>query len=123
MRPPIAILVTVLALSTLVPAAPPQHARVELLAAPAASKQSLLLGIHFLFDPGWHIYWVNPGDSGQPPSVTWHLPAGFEAGEIDWPRPQRIVDSPQIVDYGYQDDVTLLVPLGASRASSHSPFE
>ena len=25
------------------------------------------LGLHFQLERGWHIYWVNPGDSGEPP--------------------------------------------------------
>ena len=32
--------------------------------------------------PGWHTYWKNPGDSGEPPRLEWALPAGFTAGEI-----------------------------------------
>jgi len=62
-------------------------------------------------EKGWHIYWVNPGDSGQPPAFKWQLPLGLVAGEIQWPRPERMQSSPQLADYGYHDDVTLLVPL------------
>ena len=25
------------------------------------------LGYKFVFTPGWHTYWINPGDSGGPP--------------------------------------------------------
>jgi DsbC/DsbD-like thiol-disulfide interchange protein len=74
-------------------------------------------GLNFQLDKGWHIYWVNPGDSGQPPRVEWHLPAGFSAREIDWPAPQRLGTS-TIVDFGYDDAVMLLVPM---RASSSLP--
>ena len=28
----------------------------------------------------WHTYWVNPGDSGAPTEIKWHLPPGWEAG-------------------------------------------
>src|SRR5579864_3388234 len=46
------------------------HARVELLSRQATLHpgSALQLGIHFILEPGWHIYWINPGDSGQPPS-------------------------------------------------------
>ena len=27
--------------------------------------------------PGWHGYWLNPGDAGLPMDVKWQLPAGF----------------------------------------------
>ena len=94
-------------------AQPLPHARVELLTdqSTVAPEQQFLAGIHFVLENGWHIYWINPGDSGQPPSLQWKLPPGAHAGEILWPRPQRIQDSSEIVDYGYQADVLLLVPL------------
>jgi DsbC/DsbD-like thiol-disulfide interchange protein len=87
------------------------HARVELIADNNASGQApaLRLGLHFELDPGWHIYWQNSGDSGQPPSVQWQLPPGFTAGAIEWPAPQRL-EHPPIVDYGYENDVLLVVP-------------
>lgn len=60
-------------------------------------------------DPGWHIYWINPGDSGQPPSFQWQMPAGFSAGEIQSPRPERMQATPQLADFGYHDEVLLAV--------------
>lgn len=68
-----------------------------------------MLGVYFTLEKGWHIYWVNPGDSGQPPVFKWQLPSGFAAGEIEWPRPERMQSSPTLADYGYHDDVLLLV--------------
>jgi thiol:disulfide interchange protein DsbD len=68
------------------------------------------LGLHFQLEKGWHIYWVNPGDSGEPPRVKWQLPAGVTASEIQWPTPRRLGTS-SIVDFGYEDDVVLIVPL------------
>ncbi len=90
-----------------------KHARAELLSQDTAAVpgKELLVGIHFKLEPGWHIYWVNPGDSGQPPSFTWQLPAGWSAGEIRWPRPERMQSSPILADYGYHDDVLLMVPM------------
>jgi DsbC/DsbD-like thiol-disulfide interchange protein len=70
-------------------------------------------GLNFRLDKGWHIYWLNPGDSGQPPRVEWHLPTGLSAGEIEWPAPQRLGNS-TIVDFGYDDAVMLLVSMRAS---------
>lgn len=70
-------------------------------------------GLNFQLDNGWHIYWINPGDSGQPPRVEWHLPAGLKAGEIEWPAPRRFRTS-TIVDFGYDHAVMLLVPMRAS---------
>src|SRR5579864_4214818 len=80
-----------------------KHAQIELLAQRTSSPSGaeLLLGVHFMLEPGWHIYWTNPGDSGQPPVFKWQMPAGVIAGEILWPQPERIQSSPQLADYGY----------------------
>jgi DsbC/DsbD-like thiol-disulfide interchange protein len=77
-------------------------------------------GLNFQLDKGWHIYWINPGDSGQPPRVEWHLPAGLRAGEIDWPAPRRL-GTPTVVDFGYNDAVMLLVSMRASSVLSTNP--
>jgi thiol:disulfide interchange protein DsbD len=89
----------------------PPHARVELLSYQDTSQPgaALLLGIHFILEPGWHIYWTNPGDSGQPPIIKWQLPPGFRAGPIEWPRPERMQSNPQLADYGYHGEVLLPV--------------
>lgn len=92
-----------------------QHARVELLSRQASVNpgSDLKLGVHFILEKGWHIYWINPGDSGQPPSLQWQLPPGFTAGEIQWPRPERMQSSAELADYGYHDDALLMVPIHA----------
>ena len=90
------------------------HARVELIAADdsIAPGGSVRAGLRFELDPQWHIYWKNPGDSGEPPRVKWELPAGFRAGEIEWPVPIPL-GKPPIVDYGYEGLVLLTVPIRA----------
>ena len=95
------------------PQAQPQHARVELLALQSSLKpgSDLQLGVHFILEKGWHIYWINPGDSGQPPSFKWQLPVGFSAGAIQWPRPERMQSSPEVTDYGYHDEALFMVPI------------
>jgi thiol:disulfide interchange protein DsbD len=68
----------------------------------------LMLGLHFRLEQGWHIYWINPGDSGEPPRVEWRLPAGLRAGAIEWPAPTRLPIA-TLVDYGYEGEVLLPV--------------
>lgn len=68
------------------------------------------LGLQFQMEKGWHIYWVNPGDSGEPPKVRWQLPAGFRVGPMEWPAPEKLT-APSIVDYGYENEVVLMAPL------------
>ncbi|MEL7113247.1 MAG: hypothetical protein AAGK93_09960, partial [Pseudomonadota bacterium] len=49
------------------------HARVELVSerALAVPGETLWFGLSFEIDPNWHIYWINPGDAGIPPEITW----------------------------------------------------
>ena len=81
------------------------------------------VALRFELENGWHVYWVNPGDSGEPPRVTWDLPAGIKAGAIEWPTPRRL-GTPTIVDYGYEDAVTLIIPMHAdANFSSQNPLQ
>jgi DsbC/DsbD-like thiol-disulfide interchange protein len=102
---------------------PVPHGTLELIAEnqSIAAGHELYLGLHFQLEKGWHIYWVNPGDSGEPPRIKWQLPADITAGEIEWPTPRRL-GTPSIVDFGYEDEVTLIVPIHAqaSLASQQS---
>lgn len=90
------------------------HGTVELVAEHqwVAPGHEVCLGLHFRLEEGWHIYWVNPGDSGEPPHVNLQLPAGLTAEEIGWPAPRRLGTS-SIVDFGYEDEVMLIVPIHA----------
>lgn len=103
-----------------------QHARVELLAGQnsVSAGSDVQLGVHFILEKGWHIYWINPGDSGQPPSFKWQLPPGFSAGEIQWPRPERMQPSKALTDYGYHDEILLPLTIHTpSSVSNRMPVE
>jgi DsbC/DsbD-like thiol-disulfide interchange protein len=93
---------------------PVPHGTVELIAENQwiSAGHTFDLGLRFQLEKGWHIYWVNPGDSGEPPRVKWALPAGLTAGAMEWPTPRRLGTS-TVVDYGYEDAVILLVPMSA----------
>lgn len=75
-----------------------------------APGQTFWVALDLKMDEGWHVYWRNPGDSGMAPKIKWQLPPGFQAGEIQWPYPQRINIGP-LTNYGYEHEVLLLVPL------------
>ncbi len=74
---------------------------------PGATAQ---LGLRIRHDPEWHTYWRNPGDSGLPTEISWILPAGWSAGEIAWPVPQRVFIGP-LANYGYEGETLLRVPV------------
>ena len=103
------------AASALAEGTPIPHGTLELIARNqwVAAGHTLDLGLRFQLEKGWHIYWIDPGDSGEPPRVQWQLPAGLTAGAMEWPTPRRF-ETASIVDYGYEDAVLLIVPLHAA---------
>ena len=66
------------------------------------------VGLYFKLEPGWHIYWKNAGDSGEPPHIHWTLPDGVTAGPMQFPAPRRLPLGP-LMDFGYEGEV--LFPL------------
>jgi thiol:disulfide interchange protein DsbD len=67
-----------------------------------------VVGLYFKLEPGWHIYWKNAGDSGEPPHIHWTLPEGVTAGPMQFPAPKRLPLGP-LMDFGYENEV--LFPL------------
>ena len=70
----------------------------------------LLVGFKFSLSPGWHTYWVNPGDAGEGASIKWNLPKDVKASKILWPGPERIPVEP-LMTFGYEDEVVLLTKI------------
>src|SRR5450755_2789908 len=79
-----------------------------------APGQSIWVALEFNIRDGWHTYWRNPGDSGQPTKLLWTLPAGVTAGDIVWTTPHRF-DIPPLVNYGYAKHAMHLVQITAAR--------
>jgi len=68
------------------------------------------VALHLHMDPGWHTYWINPGDAGLATTIKWTLPPGFTAGPIKWPTPEKHSMGPEVT-YGYAGDVYLLTTI------------
>ena len=62
------------------------------------------LGYKFIFTPGWHTYWINPGDSGGPPNFQFNQIKGWKINQNLWPGPQTI-EYPPLMTYGYENEV------------------
>lgn len=86
------------------------HVEAELVSETKSIRpgETLWLALRLRMEEGWHTYWKDPGDSGLATSVQWDLPEGFEAGGIEWPRPERI-ELPPLVSFGYEGEVFLPV--------------
>src|SRR5690606_375230 len=68
---------------------------------------------HYDLDPGWHIYWKDPGASGQPTEVTFGAPDGFDFDAISWPAPKAFKASRGTADFGYDDEALLFTTVTA----------
>jgi thiol:disulfide interchange protein len=93
-----------------------EQVRAELVAhAPEglAPGKTIWLGLALEHIPHWHTYWKNPGDSGLPTTMSWQLPAGVTAGDIDWPTPSRLPLGP-LLNFGYEHKILLPVPVTIS---------
>jgi DsbC/DsbD-like thiol-disulfide interchange protein len=95
------------------------HVKIELIPESAAVEagKPFWVGLLFRLDEGWHIYWQNPGDAGEPPKVQWQLPPGFTSGSILWPQPVRI-GTGSVVDYGYENQILLMTPIQRAAGST-----
>jgi thiol:disulfide interchange protein DsbD len=76
----------------------------------AEAASPVWLGLLLQHSQGWHTYWKNPGDSGLPTQLSWQLPPGVEAAEVDWPTPEKIFVG-EMANYGYEGEVLLPVRL------------
>jgi thiol:disulfide interchange protein DsbD len=71
-----------------------------------ASGGTISIALLERMQPGWHTYWLNPGESGEPTKIDWLLPPGFQAGAIVWPHPERIPFG-ELANYGFNEEVLL----------------
>ncbi len=81
----------------------------EVTGVPAAGG-TISLALHQKMQEGWHTYWINPGESGEPTTLAWTLPEGFAASAIKWPYPERIPFG-DLANYGYSNEVLLRVEI------------
>lgn len=69
----------------------------DTIAPGSTSRVALSLAL----EPGWHVYWVNAGDSGEAPRVQWTRTSGLVIGPMQFPAPSRLPLGP-LMDYGYE---------------------
>lgn len=66
---------------------------------PIVSADSIQVPVQFNLTKGWHIYWLNPGDSGMATKITVDAP-GWQLDSVDWPAPKKF-DEDGLITYGY----------------------
>lgn len=86
-----------------------------------SSGETITIGIEENIYPDWHVYWKNPGDSGEATSVKWELENGFTISDIAWPIPQKLPYGP-LMNFGYENKVVLLQELTAPDTLPEGPI-
>jgi thiol:disulfide interchange protein DsbD len=124
--PTLLALMTVLTVAAIsVPSADAQgkpRVNIELIAADQAIEAGgeMWVALRQTIDPGWHTYWVNPGDSGEATTIEWQAPEGFRPGAINWPVPEAIPIGP-LMNFGYSNEVLLLARLMVPKTAKPGP--
>lgn len=63
--------------------------------------------------PEWHIYWVNPGDTGYATTVKIKAPEGFVVGPVQYPGPHRVESPGDLFSFAYEHQATFIVEIKA----------
>lgn len=81
--------------------------------------ETMYLALRLKPREGWHIYWRNSGDAGEPVDLKLTLPEGFEETERLWPYPERFMTE-GMAEYGYGEEA---VPLIGIKAPENLPLK
>ena len=77
----------------------------------AEPGKTMWLGVSFKIEKGWHIYWDGRNDTGTAPEFKVTLPDGWTLGKARWSTPDRHATEGDIVDYTYENETMILMPL------------
>lgn len=90
----------------------PQNVRASIEAETSTPAAGDTVTVAIVMDPkpGWHDYWLNPGDAGTPLELEWKLPRGVTAGPIRAPVPETLIVS-GFMNHIYKDRHAFLIDL------------
>ena len=95
------------------------HTRVELLSETRAPRpgESFTLAVSMTAKPGWHTYWVNPGEAGIETRAQWQVPAGVTLGAFRYPVPQTYLVG-GIMNHVFEGEAVLLADVKVPETAS-----
>ena len=91
-------------------AAAPHIQPILLAESEGAPGSHITLAVLMQPSAGWHGYWINPGDAGQPLTVDWALPRGASLGALRFPVPGTLLVS-GLMNHVYEHNYAVLVDL------------
>ncbi|CAI3927435.1 Thiol:disulfide interchange protein DsbD (DsbD) (PDB:1JPE) [Commensalibacter communis] len=86
-------------------------------------RKALTLGLRIKLEPKWHTYWINPGDAGEPASVSVKIndhPTAQE-GKIEWSSPEPLSEN-GLMSYIYKGDVVLPFKISVPDEEMNKPL-
>ncbi len=92
------------------PLGPPNITPQLVVDGPVQPGREVDLAILMTPGPGWHGYWLNPGDAGQPMRIDWQLPPGAAVGPLRYPVPERLTIA-GLMNYVYKGRYAVLTRL------------
>lgn len=78
-----------------------------------SAGQEFFLALKLSLPSGGHVYWQNPGDSGEPIELKLKLPEGFREIQRYWPAPEKFTVGP-FTEYGYKNQAYVVAKIKAS---------
>jgi thiol:disulfide interchange protein DsbD len=95
------------------------HTKVDLvnLTPDIRPGQKALVAVRLVCDEHYHIYWKNPGDAGQSPSIEWQDAAGTAPGPLLYPGP-KMLDQKGVYNFVHEYETLLLVELTIPAAAT-----
>ncbi len=83
------------------------------------SESKFYVKINFYIQPGWHIYWKNPGDSGKKTKINWSLPKHIKLQNLVWSPPIKI-NVGSILSYGYKKSAFILATFKSHKIKNNT---
>ena len=74
-------------------------------------KDNFYVGLEFNLKPGWKIYWRQPGDSGQPPTLDFTNSKNLKSYELQWPYPTKELEGANILTNVYKNNVIIPIKI------------
>ena len=74
-------------------------------------KNDFLIGLEFNLEPGWKIYWRQPGDSGLPPKLNFSSSKNLRSFKIKWPYPTKELEAANILTNVYKGNVIIPIKI------------
>lgn len=78
--------------------------------------QPFTVGVLFKMQPGWHIYYKNPGESGFATTVKWNIPDSASISETLYPAPITFESPGEVMSYGYEGETLLMAEVNLAKA-------